>query len=247
MEVTPQIQNQEAKTATPSAVELTGLNKRQQVEKANKSIFIWLAVASAVVALSLVLLQFLIKEAIFNQKIINKKSETSSIVKKNIENAKKLKSNVNALLADANLEAVRTADSNNNLQAVLDALPTSGDATTFSNSLYNKVLPLAGVTVDTVSVGDQAAAAVAATTATTPGQAVSQVPAPLPLIFTTSITGDFGRTKDTLVNLERTIRPINVTKLTVKAAEGSLSTTIAGETYYLAGSNVELGKTSVKP
>ena len=74
----------------PELKQLTGLKKRQQIASANKMIFVWVIIASVVVSLCGVTMQFLVRQAIFNQKIINEKLKTQSTLSKNIENVAKL-------------------------------------------------------------------------------------------------------------------------------------------------------------
>lgn len=243
--------NQEQKKSQSSASSalLAGLNKRQQVAKANKAIFIWVAVASVVVTLSIVALQFLIKQGIFNQKIISQKSETNKIIVENIEKSKKLKVNIDSLVADTNLEASRAEDGDNNIKVVLDALPTTGDTTSFSNSLYNHIIAPSGVKIDSIIAGD-----IAATTTVSTASAVAPVttdpsasPTPTVLPFSVSIQGSSAQTKSTLTNIEKVIRPMNVTVVNIRASSGILTTTISGNTYYMSASKIDLGKKTIKP
>jgi len=230
---------------------ITGLNKRQQVAKTNKAIFIWVAVASTVIALVLVALQFLIKEGLFNQSIINQKQQTNQTLEQNIENANELKKNVDNLIADTSLAKVRAKEGDTTLQVILDALPTTGDPVTFSNSLVNRILPSSAVSIQSVAVGDSAlgvGSVVVEPQASSAASPVSgQSPTPQPLIFTVGITGNPAQIKDALAAIERTIRPISVSKLIIKAEDTGLNASIGGETYYVTASKVELGKVSKKP
>lgn len=224
------------KPAMPAA--LTGLTKRQQVEKANKNIFIWVAVAAVIVSLSAVFLQFLIREALFNGKVIDRQQATSKTLEQNKKNFEGLKSNIDALLADDSLAGLRVDPKDSSLQVILDALPTSGDTTSFSNSLYNKVLSRQGVTVSGVSVGaDGASVAPVGVTSAEP-QAMT---------FGASISGSPDQIRATLMDIEKVIRPINIRQLSVSVGSGTLEVNFQGETYFLPRSSVSLGKDTVKP
>ncbi len=227
---------------------LVGLSKRQQLDKTNRNIFIWVAVAAAVLSLSIVALQFLVREGIFNQEIINRKSKAEKTLQQNLASVEELKQNVDALLANDSLTALRINPTDSALQVILDALPTTGDSTTFSNSLYSKVLSRNGVAISNVTVGDIQAAGLAAapaeltTDATASGTASVQ-----PLKFSVSFTGNQDQIKATMADIERTIRPINVQRLNVRSTEGALGVTVDGETYFLPRSTVEVRKEQVKP
>lgn len=229
--------------ATPQGT-LTGLKKRQQVERSNKLIFLWAAGASVIISLALVAAQFLFRLAYFNQSVISDLSKTNAIIVQNITNADQLKKNVDGLLASEELSSVEGAGSNN-LQVILDALPTSGDATTFSNSLYSHIIIRSGIAADSIRVGDDQGVAglIPATTTPVPGAVV----APLPLAFSLSVSGSRDTTKKMLENLEKMIRPVKLNLVTIKSASGNLTTTINGETYYLPASSVGLKKVTKKP
>lgn len=227
---------------------LTGLRKRQQIETTNKKIFIWLAVASVVVSFSIVALQFLVREFIFNQKIINEKSKTNQILVGNIVAAKQLTENVNTLIADTNLSSLRTDTSDpetSNLSVILDALPVSGDASGFANSLQSTVFPISGVSIRELSTnsteGDDTAEGEVASL-----EVDNLTPAILP--FKAGYNGTYAQIQKSLVDIARVIRPINLTELSIAASdEGKLEVTIAGNTYFLPARTVDVKEEVRKP
>lgn len=224
---------------------LIGLTKRQQIEKTSKTIFIWVAVAGVVVSLAIVLMQFLVRQALFNQKIITQKQETSKQLDENLANADGLKRNVDALLANTSLSKLRVREQDSVLQVIPDALPSSGDPVSFSNSLFNRILQSSGATITNVSVGAQGAEGVAEVpTATTAGSK----PVPVPIAFNFTATGSLDQVAKTLANMDKTIRPIVVTQVKVTSGGGGvIVAVVSGETYYLPSVNVELGKKPIKP
>jgi hypothetical protein len=241
-----------APAPVPKEVEqpkLVGLTKRQQLEKTSKTIFIWVAVAGVVVALSIVLMQFLVRQALFNHKVISQKQETSKRLDANLANADGLKRNVDALLADVSLSRLRVREQDSVLQVIPDSLPTSGDPVSFSNSLYNKVLQRSGASISEVSVGVTSADAAAGVT-TTPTEAVAVTgrPVPVSLPFSFTISGSQDQVSRTLIDLDKTIRPIAVTQMKVAAGEGGvLTVSVVGETYYLPRTTVKPGEVTIKP
>ncbi len=231
----------------PAVDPLSGITKRQQIAKVNKAIFIWVAAASAIISLSVVALQFVVRQGIFNAEIIKTQSKTNSIVAQNIESAKTLKQNVDALQANNDLSSAKAAPSDNNLKVILDALPTSGDTTTIANSLYSQVLAKSGVEVTSISVGGAQAEGVP-TTATVVPVAATGPQNPLPVTFSVGVKGSLAQIRTTLENIERVLRPFNITLLNIKAgADGALEVTINGDTYYLQESTVQLGSEVKKP
>lgn len=230
---------QQEKPAEQAA--LVGLTKREQLKKANKTIFIWVAAAAVVLAFSLVALQFLVRQGLFNGKIIKEQQATNRALDESKQNFEGLKRNVDALLAETKLSGLRANPSDSSLQVVLDALPTTGDPTTFSNSLYNKILSRQGVSITGVTVGTGSAAvaptptdaAVAATTS--------------PLTFEATIAGSPDQIRNTLMDIEKVIRPIVVRQLNITVNGAQIDTNIVGETYYLPRSTVNLTDKTIKP
>ena len=227
------------KSADQSA--LVGLTKRQQLKKTNQNIFVWVTVAAVVLAFSAVALQFLVRQGLFNNKIISQQQKTSRALDESKKNFGGLKRNVDALLADSKLSALRVNPTDSSLQVVLDALPTSGDPTTFSNSLYNKILSRQGVTITGVNVGavgmsDPSAAAPAAT----PNGETQVLP------FEASFIGNPDQLRNTLLDVEKTIRPVVVRQMSIAVGEAQLELTMQGETYYLPRSTVKLGDKTIK-
>ncbi|MEO5499203.1 MAG: hypothetical protein ABIR46_01755 [Candidatus Saccharimonadales bacterium] len=235
-----------------ASASLNNFGKREQVKKANKNIFLWVLGASVIIVICTVAATFLIRQAIFNQKIISQKSDTNKIVKQNIQTASELKKNVDSLIADSNLAVLKIAPTDSNLKVVFDALPTNDDTTALSNSIYSKVFGTAGVITESISVGD----ALATSSSTVPevgapiNQAVGNSTAPVPVVtaFQGDVTGSAASIKNMFLNFERVIRPMNLNLLTIKAGgSGNLTVTLGGETYYVPADSVSLGKIQVKP
>lgn len=225
---------------------LVGLTKRQQLKKTNQNIFIWVAAAAVVLAFSIVALQFLVRQGLFNNKIISEQQKTNRTLEESISNFDGLKRNVDALLADTKLSALRANPSDSSLQVILDALPTTGDATTLSNSLYNKILSRQGVNIVSVTAGGADASVVAVAPAPTPTD-VAVVNSPQPLTFDASIAGSADQIRATLVDVEKVIRPMVIRQMYITVSGTQLETNIQGETYYLPHSTVKLGDKSIKP
>lgn len=226
---------------------LTGVRKRQQIETTNKKIFVWLVVSSVIVSFSLVALQFLVREFMFNQKIINAKSLTNKQLQDNIEAGKELTKNVNALLANTNLNAVKTDVTNaeaSNLSVVLDALPVTGDTTSFANSLQTAVFPLSGVTINELSTSDLGSGDIDELALSSAGSSTE----PLPMPFKAGFNGKYADVQKTLTDLARVIRPISPTELSIRTGdEGKLQVTISGNTYYLPAKSVGIREEVLKP
>lgn len=218
--------------------QLTGIKKRQQISDANRMIFVWVIVASIAISLCGVTVQFLFRQAAFNQKIISAKLEAQSTLDDNLENVTKLKENVDALLANTNLAKVKANQNDTTLKVVLDALPTEDDKSALGASLQQVILPKSKVsTTDLTTIAEGSA---------TDEDALSTETVPTsPFNFT--VTSNYDRVKDMLMDLEDTIRPMNVKTLVFQSADNRLRVTVGGVTYYLPEQTVQLGKRTIQP
>jgi len=227
--------------------QLTGLKKRQQIASANKMIFVWIIVASIAVSFCGVTVQFLFRQAAFNQKVISAKLETQSILGDNLENAEKLKQSVDALLADTNLAKVKANEADTTLKVVLDALPTDDDKSALGASLQQVILPKSGVTASdlTTIVANALDEAGLEGEVSAEGAAANSGALTTPFSFTA--TGSYDQLKAMLNDLERSIRPMNIEALSFQSADGSVRVNVEGVSYYSPERSVQLGKRTIKP
>lgn len=222
---------------------MAGFKKHQQVAQTNRHIFGWVVMASVVVAVCIVFIQFLVQHLVFNTKVISKKSETNTTIVRNIDAATELKQKVDALVANTNLQKVVSSNQNasttNNLQVVLDALPTEDDAETLANSFATVILPQTNVKVSSLTAGNRSEATAGVST---PTGDVSTTP------FSFTIDGSYADIQTTLENIAKVIRPITITSLSLRAGSSdTMTASVEGVTYYLPGSSVKLGTQEVKP
>lgn len=224
---------------------ITGLKKRQQIAKANKAVFLWVAGAAVVTSLGVAVGQSLLTQALFNQKVISEKTKTSQTLNTNLQTSKELKNSVNQLLANRDLLKARTTTNDSALKVVLDALPTADEPLAFGSSLQLVLLPKGGVAVDSISVGADQSLAVADPAATGSAAPVQNGPAQIP--FTFSATGNLTQIRETLTVLERSIRPISLTSVIIEGSDAQLKLTVSGFTSYQSAKTVELQKKAVSP
>jgi len=222
--------------------QMTGIKKRQQIAQANKMIFVWVIIASVAISLCGVTVQFLVRQALFNQKVISAKLETQGTLSDNLENVKILKQNVDALLADEKLSQVKANEGDTNLKVVLDALPTEDDQSALGASLQQVILPISKVDVTDLTTVTQAALATTPTTGVVVENTGLQT-----ATFTLTASGDYNRVQSMFKDFERTIRPMNIQALTLQNNDGLIRTSVAGVTYYYPAQTVQLGKKTIKP
>jgi Tfp pilus assembly protein PilO len=221
---------------------LTGLRKRQQIEKANKSMFLWIIGASVLVAFCLVASQFIFKQARFNAKVISAKTEARDTLKKNLQNADTLKKEVNQLIANPDLGAVKSRPDDSALQVVLDALPTDNDPTAFATSLQQAILPRSGVSLDTLSTVSSTSDATSESAAgVASSDQVPQIP------FNIVLSGNYDQIKTSLQNMEHVIRPISISRFALQGSGDRLTMAADGMTYYLPSKSINVTTKPIKP
>lgn len=218
---------------------LTGVKKRQQINAANKAVFAWIAGASLIIGICGVFAQFLIRQLIFNNTIYGALVTTRSTLEENINAYDGLKSSVSKLVADSNLNALRTGEKSTALQVIIDALPTEENRSSFATSMQTKVLGPTGVTINAFSViSSDTEASVASTINGTDALAFD---------FTFSITGNYSQIQQAIRNMERSIRPITVQSIAVQGTSEKLEANITATTYYQPAKTIQLNEVEKKP
>jgi len=131
---------------------LTGLKKRQQIEVAGRTMFVWVAIAAVASSFCIATGQYLFSKWDFNNKIIAKKDTVAQTLDININSANKLKQEVDNLTANQDLASVKTNSEDPNTKSILDALPTTFDPAALATSLQQVILSRSGVSVESITV-----------------------------------------------------------------------------------------------
>ena len=224
----------------------SAIRKRTQIDRTNKIMFLWIAIASALVGVAVVVSIFLVQKVIYEEKVLAVKATTVSTLDKNLKVIDQLKTDVQALDANSALMSVKANPTDQALQVVLDALPSDANSLALGASLQNKLLtnvpgsftleslqvdPVSGVEV--LDTGDTVDASESSDTSTTSGSA-SQIS------FNFSVKGDQQALSGILKNLEKSIRTIVVTNLTVEKQADTLVMSVEGHAFYQPAKTIEL-------
>jgi len=102
----------------PKAV---ALRKRSQIAKENRRMFVWVAGASVLFGFAIVVSAFLVKTILFNEKVLQEKSQTQSTLRYNNGQVDALKSEIRALDANQALIDSKAKYTDETLQVILDA------------------------------------------------------------------------------------------------------------------------------
>lgn len=228
----------------------TGLRKRQQISRANKMMFLWVAGVSVVVGISIVLTIFLAQRILFGEKVITEKNKTASTLEANLKAVATLKENINVLNTNEALQASRLSENDPPIQSVLDALPAVANSTALATSLQTKLLSgVAGITLESINVDAASGDQVAATDQTaTPATDTSGATNQLGFSFAVSASTDnYAALQQVLQRLEKSIRPINITAISVEGQGDRVTMTVTGVSYYGSAKTIQLTDKVLKP
>jgi len=223
---------------------LTGLKKRQQIQKANKTMFMWVIAASAAIAVCLVLAQFMVRQFLYNNKVIGKQTTTQQVLDSNLSSFDSLKESVTKLTANSNLSALKIAETDTALQVIIDALPTSDDRAVLGTSLQQVVLARSGVGIESINVTSSGGLALVDPTLE---DSVASVDTPIEITFDLVLIGNYEQISSAIRDMERSIRPIDVSMTKVEGNGQQLRATIAAKTYYLPPKSVDMKVEKVEP
>jgi hypothetical protein len=229
------------------ATKEVALRKRQQIAKANRTMFLWVAGVSVIVGFAAVGSIFLVQKLAFNQKVINEKNNTVSVLTKNNAAVAELEENIRLLDTNEGLNSAKANPDDKALQVVLEALPADANSLALGSSLQDKLMKdVDGLTLESLNVTPVAGVEVSSDVAvqdasTTVEEGQNQI------AFNLVASGDANALKALLERFERSIRAIDITNLVLEQANGKLTMTIDGHAFYEPARTIELKDKVVKP
>lgn len=233
------------------AVQDVALRKRQQIANANRMMFTWVAIVSAIVGIALVVSLFLLQKAWFNEKVLAEKSKTASTLVHNNEVIGQLKDEVRVLNTNDALRSSMAPGESEPIQVVLDALPSEANSSALGSSLQEKFLKDPALTIESLNV-DPVAGVESQSDSNVQDASSSDdgTGGENQITFRFSVSTDVNNAsalKSLLQRLERSIRAINITTLGVETQGNKLVLTVDGYAFYEPAKTVELKDKTVKP
>lgn len=229
----------------------TALRKRTQISKANRTMFLWVAGASALVGFAVVVAIFLGQKLFFNEKVLYAKNKTISVLNENNRVVADLKTNVRVLDTNADLAKVKATGSDQTIRVILDALPADANSLALGASLQSKLLAgIPGLTLVSLQVDPvQGIESLTGAGVVSSSSAASSVAATTDnqITFQFSVTGNQASLLQALTNLERSIRTIDITRLQIQNQGSSQVMTVQGRAFYEPAKNIVLYDKVVRP
>lgn len=233
------------------ATEGTALRKRQQIAKANRMMFMWIAGVSVVVGIALVGSIFLVQKALFNEKVLSEKSKTASTLVKNNEAVEELQDQIRVLNTNDSLRGNMVPGQDQPIQVVLDALPARANSSAFGASMQRRFLEADGIrleSLDVMPVLDEETASYDGGSSTTSSSGESESDYQVRFTFVVSAeSSNAAALKDLLTRLERSIRPVSLTNVTLEVQGSRLQLRAEGHTYYQPERTADLKDKVIKP
>lgn len=202
--------------------------KRIAIDKANASLIIIVSVAAFIVVFSIIATKALYSQLTYQSKVIDKKEFTLKQVNKNIEEVAKLNtayqefSGSSENILGGNPKGTGDKDGEN-ARIILDALPSRYDYPALTSSV-DKLLKGGGFKLTAFTGSDDEAAQSVNQSAVTPA------PIDMPFVFESTISPGDGKKFFEL--FERSIRPMQIQKITGIVQENNLKLEVAAKTYY---------------
>lgn len=213
-----------------TAPKAAALRKRQAIDKAGKSMLLWVTIASIAVSFLLVASQFLYQEFAYKKQILDAKNKADTTLTQNLENIEELKAAFGPLDAGTN--------PNVNSKTVLDALPRELDTSAFGTSLQNVIAPRSGVSLDSVEIEDIAID----DESEEGGEVAGADPTPQEIKVSMTVAGNYEQLSNFVRDLELTIRPIKIDIMSITGSDADTRANIEMTTYYQPTKKVQITK-----
>lgn len=227
------------------AVNIKESTKALQIDKAQSSMIIVIAIGTIITVFSLTSTKALMSKAIYQNRVIQARHNSSKQLKEDIKNADTLVTQFKTVFEGTSPTNVIGGKNDpspgaqppdgDNARVVLDALPTNYDFPALLTSM-SKLLNSNGIGGSTIGGSDQSA---------TNASAPVAKPEPHPIDLTLGGTGDYAKVQKLVNDLERSIRPFDITSLTLSGNESSLVATMNLITYYQTAKTVNINSKEI--
>lgn len=216
------------------------IRKRTQIAHANRTMFVWIAIASVLLGVAAVVGIFMTQKLLYNEKVLIEKQSTVSTLNHNNSVTDELESQIRVLDTNTALASVKANEGDRAIRVILDALPSEANSFALGASLQNKLLSgIEGLSIESLQVdpvvgietltGDDSTII-----ASEEGVGANEI------TFQFIVKGDQTALKSVLTNLERSIRTIQVTSVRIEIQANGPQMTVQGKAFYEPAKTIEL-------
>lgn len=216
--------------------------KRIALDKANAQLLVIISVAIFFVIFSTVAIKALYSQMTYQTRVIDKKEATLELAKQNIDEVQKL----NLAYTEFSSEITNAIGGNpkgagdrdgENARIILDALPSKYDYPALNTSL-DKLAKLGGFQLTSITGTDDEV-----------NQSTNQtsaIPEPVDMPFTVQSNISNGGGTAFMQLFEKSIRPIQVQKLSITGKDNQLEIVVTAKTYFKPEKKLNITKEEVK-
>ncbi len=215
-------------------------SKRLQIDKANASIVVIVAVSSFIIVSSLIFCRSLLTRRSYQSKVIKTQNVAKDQLKENLDSVNSVKAQYQAFADQTqNIIGGNSTGSGDhdgdNARIVLDALPSKYDFPALATSL-EKVISKSGVKITTITGTDDEVLQ---------SQNNTDQSVEIPVLVT--VSGSYEATKNFVNLMERSIRPMKIKTIAFSGKDSDLTTTVNLITYYRPAKTLNIKLEDVKP
>lgn len=220
--------------------------KHLQIDKAQSRIILITAIASAITIFCLVSSKALLSQAAYQRKVLDETNKATAQLNENAKNANQLVDQYKESFignSPTNIIGGRNTDDDStnsqdgtNGRIVLDALPTSYDFPALVTSV-SSILEGAGLSSPNLGGSDQSLEIDSQPTAS---------PQPVAININVSGNGTYTSVKKLVYDFERSIRPFDVTNLSISGGEDSMQVSLTLNTYFQPSKALTIGAKEIK-
>ena len=232
------------------------IKKYNAINRANRTMFIFVAIASVIVGAAVVGIIFLSQKIAFKGKVIGEQTKTLAAIDRSSSNVDELIKKVKLLRSNEALSSVKKIDGANNLQVVVDALPKVGNTAAIGSSLSDEILSVAGLTVESINI-DPTSSNVSSASSSTGGISTSSnaLSSSVKTVgFSISVSAKSGAERkaadiiqEFLKRMEKSIRTFSVSNITLEMnSENQINVNITGQAFYLPDNSIKLEDKVIK-
>ncbi len=214
--------------------------KQLAIDKDNTAIVVAVGLAAFIIIFSLVASNALLKQRSYQSTVIGKKKVALKQLKQNEKEVEKLKQSYQTFASapqnvlGGNPSGTGEKDGDNP-RLILDALPSKYDFPALATSLEKVFKPY---NIESITGTDDEVAQAAAT--------ASGTPQPVEIPFTIAMNGSAQNSKEILQLFEKSIRPVQVEKLTISGRANQLKINVTAKTYFQPQKKFDVTSEKVK-
>lgn len=223
--------------------------KHVQINKAANTMMFAAAIACVITAFSLLSAKALLSQSSYQHKVLKQRNAAVKQLKENVSAAETLKTqydvfakgNPNIIGGQGGIGTTGTGPNDgDNARIVLDALPSQYDFPALTSSL-EKIVTLDNIAIEGIG-GTDAGTDSGQNNASGGGSQQSQAS---PMAFSLTATSDYNGTQKLIKDFERSIRPFDITNLSLSGSSKALSASIQANTYYQPGVSLQITQEAV--